>query len=74
MREDLTEVEEILSSSLFLVVGTPNSIETVFNEAVGSFFLTPECSDCEVASSSSEPRLLSAQCAVCTDLGKPCYL
>lgn len=35
-------------SSLFLVVGAPNSIETVhmchvFNEAVGSsFFLTPE--------------------------------
>lgn len=48
VREDFTEVEEILSSSLFLVVGTPNSIETVhmchvFNEAVGSsFFLTPE--------------------------------
>lgn len=48
MRDDLTEVEEILSSSLFMVVGTPNSIETVhmchvFNEAVGSpFFFTPE--------------------------------
>lgn len=48
MRDDLTEVEEILLSSLFMVVGTPNSIETVhmghvFNEAVGSpFFFTPE--------------------------------
>lgn len=47
VRDDLTEVEEILSSSLFMVVGTPNSIETVhmchvFNEAVGSpFFFTP---------------------------------
>lgn len=48
VREDLTEVEEVLSSSLFMVVGTPNSIEAVhmchvFNETVGSpFFLTPE--------------------------------
>lgn len=43
VRDDLTEVEEILSSSLFMVVGTQNSTEAVhmchvFNEAVSSFF------------------------------------